>query len=128
MIGKISTVFSVLAIGASIYCLIFLNGKITEFEENTEKNKKFCSQEAEKLALDKEEFNKHYGVKYSERAKNQLLESKSLKPKSSFSTNASVGKTKSSLESLTSRNYLWKKILSLQSWNFKQRLKTLKRC
>ena len=37
MIGKISTVLSILAIGVSIYCLIFLNGKITEFEGNTEK-------------------------------------------------------------------------------------------
>ena len=66
MIGKISTVLSILAIGVSIYCLIFLNGKITEFEGNTEKIK-ILQQEAEKLALDKEEFNKQHGVKYSEK-------------------------------------------------------------
>ena len=104
MIGKISTVLSILAIGVSIYCLIFLNGKITEFEENTEKIK-ILQQEAEKLALDKEEFNKQHGVKYSrERAKNQLLEEQKFEAEKVLSQQTRLlEETKSSLESLTSK-------------------------
>ena len=61
-----------------------MNGKITEFEENTEKIK-ILQQEAEKLASEKKEFNKQHGVKYSrERAKNQLLEEQKFEAEKFF--------------------------------------------
>ena len=63
--------------------LNLLNGKITEFEGNTEKIK-ILQQEAEKLALDKEEFNKQHGVKYPEKGKDQLLEEQKFEAEKFF--------------------------------------------
>lgn len=81
-----------------------MNGKITEFEGNTEKIK-ILQQEAAKLALDKGEFNKQHGVKYSrERAKNQLLEEQKFEAEKVLSQQTRLlEETKSSVESLTSK-------------------------
>ena len=89
---------------ASIYCIIFLNGKITDFEENT-KNIKILHHEAEMLALDKDEFNKRHGLKYSrERAKNQLLEEQKFEAEKVLSQQTRLlEEAKSSFESLTSK-------------------------